>query len=208
MGSLGEYIRSYIAANRCTLPYLGPMSRNSIDICTQISAHHKIPMILIASRRQIDAQELGGGYVENYSTEEFSDYVKSLASPCLFMARDHGGPWQGANEQKLATEEAIATAKKSYEEDILSDFSFIHIDPSISSDARDFDLDIVLDRLFELYSYCVSFAEQHNKTIEFELGTEEQSGGYLCHEHFAYFLEKVDLFCRQHKYPRPTFVVA
>ena len=32
--------------------------------------------MLIASRRQIECKALGGGYCNNWSTEEFSKYVK------------------------------------------------------------------------------------------------------------------------------------
>ena len=31
--------------------------------------------MLIASRRQIDSELFGGGYVNNWSTKQFSDYV-------------------------------------------------------------------------------------------------------------------------------------
>ena len=40
-----------------------------------ISEEYNTPIQLIASRRQIDS-EIHGGYVNNWSTEEFSNYVK------------------------------------------------------------------------------------------------------------------------------------
>ena len=50
---------------------IGPMSKNCIDAAIEISNENDIPLMLIASRRQIDCKELGGGYVNNWSTEEF-----------------------------------------------------------------------------------------------------------------------------------------
>jgi hypothetical protein len=32
--------------------------------------------MIIASRRQIDSKEFGGGYVNNWDTKRFSNYVK------------------------------------------------------------------------------------------------------------------------------------
>ena len=59
-----------------TLLGVGPMSKNVIDATIELSDYYKVPLILIASRRQIDSDYHGGGYVCNWSTEEFSKYVK------------------------------------------------------------------------------------------------------------------------------------
>ena len=53
------------------------MSKNCIDASIEISNEHDIPLMLIASRRQIDSNESGGGYVNNWTTEKFSEYVKT-----------------------------------------------------------------------------------------------------------------------------------
>ena len=71
--------------------------------------------MLIASRRQIDCDSFGGGYVENWSTEEFSEYVKKNdRSKNIILARDHGGPWQNnlELENNYSVEEAMKSAKK------------------------------------------------------------------------------------------------
>ena len=47
--------------------------------------------MLIASKNQIDYL---GGYVNNWTTKSFSDYVKSRNNS-IFIERDHGGPGQG-----------------------------------------------------------------------------------------------------------------
>ena len=45
------------------------MSQNCIDVVINISNTKKIPIQLIASRRQIECSQLGSGYVNNWSTE-------------------------------------------------------------------------------------------------------------------------------------------
>ena len=69
----------------------------------------------------------------NWSTEEFSKYVKKIKEKFTFMARDHGGPWQNTFEieKKLSLSKVIESAKKSFYQDIKNDFSFIHIDTSV-----------------------------------------------------------------------------
>ena len=78
-----------------TLLGIGPMSKNCIDASIELSDKYLLPLMLIASRRQIDSSEFGGGYVNNWSTEEYSSYVKEKdKGGYILLARDHGGPWQ------------------------------------------------------------------------------------------------------------------
>ena len=55
---------------------VGPMSFNSVNAAISIANKKSIPIILIASRRQIDSRLFGGGYVNNWTTEKYSSYVK------------------------------------------------------------------------------------------------------------------------------------
>ena len=166
--------------------------------------------ILIASRRQVDSEEFEGGYVENYTTKSFSRYVHSQEAPLIYLARDHGGPYQNSVEveSKASLDEAMASAKRSFESDISAGFRFIHIDPSIPIGNEELTLEKVLDRLFELYEHCHEFAGREGKTIEFELGTEEQGGYGQDHNRFEYFLEKTLQFCERNAVRKPRFVVA
>ena len=82
---------------------------------------------LIASRRQIDSEEFGCGYVNNWSTKEYSKYViEKDKKGKILLARDHGGPWQHPNEiqHNLSLREAMESAKKSYLADIEADFRY------------------------------------------------------------------------------------
>ena len=59
-----------------TLLGVGPMSLNVVDSSIELADKYKSPIMLIASRRQIDSDEFGGGYVNNWTTKNFSNYVK------------------------------------------------------------------------------------------------------------------------------------
>ena len=94
--NLFNRLNSEIKKKRCTLLGIGPMTKNVVDASINIANKSNFPLILIASRRQIECNENGSGYVENWDTETFSEYVKSKTiNDNLILARDHGGPWQG-----------------------------------------------------------------------------------------------------------------
>ena len=81
--------------NKKTNLAIGPISKNCVDSVIEIAEEIKTPLTLIASRRQIEMEELGGGYVNAWTTSTFSNYVKSKnKSKNVILARDHGGPWQ------------------------------------------------------------------------------------------------------------------
>jgi len=53
--------------------FLGPMSKNIVDTVIEYSNSVKLPFTFIPSRRQV---EYNGGYVNNWTTKEFVNYVK------------------------------------------------------------------------------------------------------------------------------------
>ena len=126
----------------------------------------------------------------------------------IILARDHGGPWQNnlELEKKFNEKQAMESAKRSYKEDIDNDFKVLHIDPSIDISGN-VTKSKTLDRLFELYEYCCTYAENKKKEIIFEIGTEEQSGSTNSQEELEETLAKVNKFCKTNKFPEPTFVV-
>ena len=194
---------------KCTLLGVGPMSKNCVDVAIDISNKYDIPLFLIASRRQIDADQFNGGYVNNWSTRTFSEYVgKRDKNKKIILCRDHGGPWQNPKEieKKLDLDSAIKSAKESFLEDIKNGFKKIHIDPSIDI-FRKPSLEEILNRIFELYEYCWEKSKEYKNDIIFEIGTEEQSGGINTQEELEYILASVNNFCDKNKLPKPFFVV-
>ena len=71
-----QILKKILKEKKSTLLNIGPMSKNVVDVAIRISDKHNLPLTLIASRRQIDSNEFFGGYVNNWNTKSFSDYVK------------------------------------------------------------------------------------------------------------------------------------
>lgn len=205
-GNLKDRIRQ----NKITQLCVGPVSKNCTDATIEIANEYRIPLVLIASRRQIDSDEFGGGYVNGWSTRQFADYVKEKdRGGYVILARDHGGPWQNTSEveKQLSAEEAMESAKRSFFEDIDAGFSLLHIDPSIDIHEVP-ERDVILNRVFELYSACSDYASEKNRIIDFEIGTEEQSGLLASPDDFSQLLQQVNHFCRENQYDPPLFAVA
>lgn len=204
-----ERLANILEKRRCTHLGIGPMSRNCVDAAVELANELDLPIMLIASRRQVEAAELGGGYVENWTTESFSRYVKERDKKGnIILARDHGGPWQNYSEvkEKMNLREAMASAKRSFEIDIASGFEMLHIDPSIDIHKPP-SREEVLERLFELYEYCWRTAQEHGAEPFFEFGTDEQSGDQENLEEFEELVKKILRFCSENKLPKPFFVV-
>jgi tagatose-1,6-bisphosphate aldolase non-catalytic subunit AgaZ/GatZ len=194
---------------RCTLLGVGPMSLNCVNAAIELANEYMLPMTLVASRRQIDSERFGGGYVNNWTTEEFANYViDNDKNGRIIIARDHGGPWQNESEKAagLSLRRAMESAKSSFQADIESGFQVIHIDPSVDIHGRP-STDELLDRIFELYEYCWSQAQRLGVQILFEIGTEEQSGSTNTQEELDYVLMSMRRFCDRNAMPFPSFVV-
>ncbi len=204
-----QRLDSFMQKRRCTLLGVGPMSLNCIDAAIELSNEHEVPILLIASRRQIDSEEFGGGYVNNWTTEQFArNVIERDKKGKILLARDHGGPWQNTKERdaNLSLRRAMESAKSSYRADLEAGFQILHIDPSVDLHGTP-DRDEILERIFELYEFCWSEAQQLRQDIIFEIGTEEQSGTTNSQEELDYTLNAVQQFCKKFHLPQPAFVV-
>ena len=202
-------IKDYISKKRCTLLGVGPMSINCADAAIDLANEYAIPLMLIASRRQIDSEQFNGGYVNNWTTSKFATYVRNKdKNTNIILSRDHGGPWQNNEEKKqnMSLDLAMKSAKESYKADIDAGFEILHIDTSIDIH-KTTSQNEVLERLFELYEYCWSYALDKGKEIIFEIGTEEQSGSTNTPDELDFTLSSMEKFCKKNKFPSPTFVV-
>ena len=92
--------------------YIGPMSKNVVDAVIEFSEETDNKIGFIPSLRQV---EYNGGYVNNWTTEEFSKYVNGR----VVIERDHGGAGQGYME-----DDGIGSFQADAEH-----FDIIHIDP-------------------------------------------------------------------------------
>ena len=123
--------------------FIGPMSKNVVDAIIDFGNVGFIP-----SRRQV---EYNGGYVNNWTTEEFSNYVNGRT----IIQRDHGGASQGYIDDD---------GKESFRNDALF-FDLIHVDPWKKYSN-------FIEGVEETISNMI-FIHNINPKIKFEVGTEE-----------------------------------
>lgn len=127
--------------------FIGPMSKNVVDAIIELGGGFGF----IPSRRQVD---YNGGYVNGWTTEEFSKYVDGR----VVIQRDHGGVGQG-----YKYDDGI----ESFMHDCRY-FDKIHIDPWKEYQNFDKGLQETID--------CINFVHPQvgqQKQIKFEVGTEE-----------------------------------
>lgn len=206
---INEIIKNYIDSGN-TLLGIGPMSINIVDAALEIANSSDIPIMLIASRRQIDDKNILRGYVNNWSTDEFASYVRNKQKKNnVILARDHGGPYQNNIEicKRYSLKDAMKSAKESYIKDIESGFDILHIDPSIDI-FQQLSFEKIFERLTELYEFSSDYASKINKNIEFEIGTEEQMVHLNNINEFSSILKKVQQFCLNNNLKLPLFVVS
>ena len=198
-----------ISRKKCTMLGIGPMSKNCVDVTINLANKYNVPLMLIASRRQIESKDLGGGYVNNWTTEEFVKYVhKKDVKGNIILCRDHGGPFQGNNEKerRLSLKEAMENAKQSFLVDIKSGFRILHIDPS-ENIHQEISIDEMLERIYELYDFCCTAAKENKKQVFFEISIGEEDGQVHRFDEINYAIIKIESFCLERHLPKPTFIV-
>jgi hypothetical protein len=131
--------------------FIGPMSKNVVDSIIEFCNKTNNIIGLIPSRRQV---EWNGGYVNNWTTQEFTEYVKSKTDKIL-LVRDHSGPKQGQIDDD---------GYFSLSEDCKY-LNIIHIDPWKRYPA--FNLGMM--ETIKMIEHCYKL----NPNLEYEVGTEE-----------------------------------
>ena len=128
--------------------YIGPMSKNVVDAVIEFTEETGNKIGFIPSRRQV---EYNGGYVNNWTTEEFSKYVNGRVP----IERDHGGVGQGYVEDD---------GYKSFRHDA-KNLDIIHIDPWKVYPKYEDGLQSTIESIKKIYNI--------NPEVLFEVGTEE-----------------------------------
>lgn len=137
----------------------GPMSPLIVDIMLQHANEHERPLMIIASRNQVDHNS---GYVMN--TDQLAQQVNRRANPYVMLCRDHCGPYFLDVEKALNNRQAIEATKKTIGADIENGFDLIHIDTSRC------------ERSYDAADELINFSTKLNPDIQFEFGTEENVG--------------------------------
>lgn len=201
---------------RCTLLGIGPMSLPVIEASFLAAKEKDFPVMFIASRNQIDCNELGGGYVCGWDQREFVKAIAETAKKVGFegiyhICRDHGGPWQRDNERnaKLPENEAMEKGKQSYLEDLLAGFDLLHIDPTKDPHISGvIPFETVIGRTVELIEYVEGERnKRHLPPIAYEVGTEETNGGLTGEQAYKEFIERLTGILNAKNLPLPSFIV-
>lgn len=200
-----------------TILGVGPMSKNCVQATLELSNESDFPVMFIASRNQVDADELGGGYVNGWNQFTFAKAVEEVAKEInydnwYYLCRDHGGPWQRDQERNdhLPIEEAMRLGKQSYIADIEAGFDLLMIDPTKDplEVGKVIPLDTVLERTVELIEFCEKERKSRNlPEIGYEVGTEETNGGLTSTETYETFINRLQDELKKRDLPMPTFIV-
>lgn len=201
---------------KCTLLGIGPMSRPVIEASFILAKEKDFPLMFIASRNQVDAKELGGGYVCNWDQYDFAKALKDIADEVGFngiyhICRDHGGPWQRDKERgdKLPEKEAMDLGKQSYLVDLLAGFDLLHIDPTKDPHVKGVvPMELVISRTVELIEYVENERVARNlPPVAYEVGTEETNGGLTSENAYMEFIKELTGRLTAKKLPLPNFIV-
>lgn len=131
--------------------FIGPMSKNIVDSIIEFCNETDNRIGLIPSRRQV---EWNGGYVNNWTTKTFSDYINRKTNQ-IQLQRDHSGPGQGQYDDSGFLS-------------LINDCKYldlIHIDPWKKYPIFNEGLEWTI----EMIESCHIL----NPQIQFEVGTEE-----------------------------------
>jgi fructose/tagatose bisphosphate aldolase len=131
--------------------FIGPMSKNVVDTIIEFCNKTNNNIGLIPSRRQV---EWNGGYVNNWDTKNFSEYI-TRKSNFITLQRDHSGPGQGQYEDN-GISSLIDDCKY---------LDLIHIDPWKKYSKYEEGLEWTID--------MIKLCNAVNPNLEYEVGTEE-----------------------------------
>ena len=140
------------------------MSKEIVELCLSYSHQNDYPLMIIASRNQVDYDS---GYAMN--TKELSDLVfnsEYYDRDRILLCRDHCGPYFSDADKNLDLETVIERCMNTIKADVDAKFYLIHIDVSrVETDKQR----AVAEKLF-------SYAMALNPKIMFEFGTEDNTG--------------------------------
>lgn len=140
---------------------IGPMSEEVVEAVFRYSDLKSIPLMLIASKNQIDWD---GGYVNNWDTKRYSNFLalmkKKYEKSNVLICRDHCGPGFKSVDTK--------DVYKTIDCDIENNFDLIHVDFSKHcSNHRE---------VLTESKRAIEYIKKANSKILIEVGTDENTG--------------------------------
>jgi hypothetical protein len=181
----------------------------SLDVASELSLETARPVMVIASRRQVDCVTVDGGYV-GWDTSEWCARAFHLNnSGTLLLARDHGGPYQHPWElgQEASTRDVMLSALHSFRCDIESGVELLHIDTGLGEGGVPEEPTIAIQRAVELVAGCTEIADELGRVVRYEVGIEAQNETIAdpleVMRHLGPLLDEL----RRHHRVSPAFVV-
>lgn len=143
---------------------VGPMSSDIIEAVFRYSEKFHEPLMLIASKNQIDWDR---GYVNTWNTSEYMEYVRKMRNKYpnsqVCICRDHCGPGFKNND--------INDVYQTIDSDIANGFDLIHIDFCHYQGDHE---DILTES-----KKAIEYINKKNPNILIEVGTDENKGDFL-----------------------------
>jgi hypothetical protein len=159
---------------------LGPISSEIIEAVFHYSHFHREPLMLIASKNQIDHS---GGYVNNWRTKQYMQFVSEMkrqySNAEIKICRDHCGPGFNGNDD-------LKDVYKTIDTDIANGFDLIHIDFCHFKDTKDKQL----METKKAIQYCL----KRKPKIELEIGTDENQGTNYSLPNLKEWEKEIDFF--------------
>jgi len=159
---------------------LGPMSPEIVEAVFRYSHFHRVPLMLIASKSQIDYK---GGYVNNWTTKAYMEFVGEMRRQNphaqVSVCRDHCGPGFNGNYDLTDTYATI-------EEDIKQGFDLIHIDFCHYKGSNEERLEATKKAVL----HCLNL----KPSLRIEIGTDENVGTNYSLPNLAEWAREIDFF--------------
>ncbi|MBE6809414.1 MAG: sugar-phosphate kinase [Ruminococcaceae bacterium] len=200
-----------------TMLGIGPMSKPLLKATLELAQEKDFPIMLIASRNQVDSDEFGHGYVRNWDQDRFVADVEEVEKEIGFtglcyLCRDHGGPWQRDEERnaKLPVDEAMERCVRSYKHDMEAGFDLLHIDPTKDPEFAmgTVPFELVISRTVDIIEELEKFRKEKGlPEIGYEAGTEETNGGLTSVDAFSSFIDELVARLAEKGIKAPEFVV-
>lgn len=139
------------------------MSSEVIEAVFRYSEENSEPLMLIASKNQID---WNSGYVNNWNTKQYSEYVgelrKKYSKAKVYLCRDHCGPGFKNND--------IDDVYKTIDSDLENNFDLIHIDFCHLKDK---------EKILKESKRAIEYIKDRKTDTLIEVGTDENVGELL-----------------------------
>lgn len=142
------------------------VSRRVVNTALDYAENERIPIMITASRNQVEDNAIGTGYT-SFTPQELVGYVRSVAPGYGLVCRDHGGPYFSDDDAGLPPAAAAERATASLRDDVAAGFDLVHVDWSRSR----------TDVLSETVRLVAELRSMGRSSLEFEVGTDETDGG-------------------------------